>query len=286
MGVTSPCTVFLLGATLALHAEPTAAPQAGRLKEVVRQAFRETHQGFSADEILVDDRLNKAFVAACRRELPHVEEATLNRTLLNLRKAGELKVPATRRRVVRHEEYLHAAEIAARLMYDRYGTTMDRVLCDPELRREFDQQAQAVAPDVSAYRLRKAALGLRKARRLRPELAVRVADWGKQVLTLPAAKIAKSPKLVPARPGVYIFRDRSGYLYIGQSSDLQRRLAKHLDRSDRSSLAAYFASRAVEDITVELHVFDPQSKARLAEMRRAYESELIRSRKPRFNIAP
>jgi hypothetical protein len=37
---------------------------------------------------------------------------------------------------------------------------------------------------------------------------------------------------------------------------------------------------------VELHAFDPDSKARSLTVRRAYESELIRSRKPRLNIAP
>jgi hypothetical protein len=48
----------------------------------------------------------------------------------------------------------------------------------------------------------------------------------------------------------------------------------------------YLKRQGVEQVTIEVHAFDPDSAARLIEMRRAYESELIRSRRPRFNIAP
>jgi excinuclease UvrABC nuclease subunit len=96
----------------------------------------------------------------------------------------------------------------------------------------------------------------------------------------------KDTDIVPSGPGVYIFRDSTGYLYIGESANLRTRLAKHLDQSDSKSLAYYLRKNGVDTVTVELHAFDPDSNARLKEMRRAYESELIHSRKPRFNIAP
>jgi predicted GIY-YIG superfamily endonuclease len=171
-------------------------------------------------------------------------------------------------------------------MYDKYQLSTDRVMCDPERRWEFDRVARAAAPGVSAYRLRKAALSLRKARRLRPELVARVADWDKAVITLDAEQIAADVSLVPEKPGIYIFRDTTGYLYVGQSSNLHERVAKHLDASDRTSLANYFQAHGITSVTVELHAFDPASKARLLTMRRAYESELIGSRRPRLNIAP
>ena len=68
--------------------------------------------------------------------------------------------------------------------------------------------------------------------------------------------------------------------------NLRVRLQKHLDQSDRRSLARYFTEHGVGDVSVELHAFAPDSQARVETMRRAYESELIRSRKPRFNVAP
>jgi len=257
-----------------------------RLADAVRKAFAKTHEGWSADEVIINDELRRQFLAACREQVPEASEFECNWMLLNLRKAGQLGVRATRRRPLRHEDYVHAAEIAARYVFDKYKVSVDRAMCEPKYRAEFDRVARSVAPDVPVYRLRKAALGLRKARRLRPELVVRVADWGRQVLEFPADRLARDPSLVPAKPGVYIFRDRSGYLYIGESSNLRRRLAKHLADSDRKSLARYLREHGYKDVVIEVHAFDPDSRAKERLVRRAYESELIRSRKPRFNIAP
>ncbi|MBM80944.1 MAG: excinuclease ABC subunit C [Planctomycetaceae bacterium] len=273
--------------------EKSAAPKKKTLAE--RQAFaaniviafRETHDGWSSDEVLLQDKLNQAFLKKCRELVPESNAAECNWTLINLRKAGKLSgIRSTRRRYDRHDDYLHAAEIAARLMYDKYEVSTDRMLCDPKRRAEFDSVASKAAPKVDAYLLRKASFGLRKSRRLQPELVLRVADWKKEILTFPAEKLVKDEKLIPDVPGIYIFRDETGYLYIGESSRLRSRVSKHLDHSDRKSLAHYLWKNGVKKITVELHAFDAESRAKVKNVRRAYESELIRSRKPRFNIAP
>jgi hypothetical protein len=39
-------------------------------------------------------------------------------------------------------------------------------------------------------------------------------------------------------------------------------------------------------VTIELHIFPKTSPARKLTVRRAYESELIRSREPKFNVRP
>ncbi|MDA1015243.1 MAG: GIY-YIG nuclease family protein [Planctomycetota bacterium] len=256
-----------------------------KLKEVVNDAFAAAHEGWSSDEVVLDDDLNKSFIARCRAKLSGFDTFEFNWTLLNLRKAGQLTAKSTRRRRDSHDDYAHAAEIAARHMEDKHKLNMDRVICDPVMRAEFDKLAAAIAPGTKPYLLRKAAFGLRKARRLRPELVNRVADWGKTVKTFSADSLIKDANQIPATPGVYIFRDQTGYLYIGESSQLRTRVAKHLDHSDRKSLAHYLWKNGPQGITVELHSFDPESPARLKSMRRAYESELIRSRKPRLNIA-
>jgi predicted GIY-YIG superfamily endonuclease len=257
-----------------------------RLKDVVRLAFTETHDGWSSDEVILQDELNAKFLAACQKRMPEATAFDANWLLLNLRKAGELSdIKSTRRNNDRHDDYLHAAEIVARFLEDKHSTNTDRVICDPKLRAEFDALTKPLAPDVAAYKLRKAAFALRKSRRLSPELVLRVASWKKEVIAHPAEKLAADPKLVPDGPGVYIFRDATGYLYVGESSELRTRLKKHLDKSDRQSLAQYLSEKGIKDITVEVHVFDATSDAKLKPMRRAYESELIRSRKPRFNLA-
>lgn len=267
--------------------KPLDAAAKRRLKDVVRLAYTETHDGWSTDEVILQDELNQKFLAACKGRMPEAAAFDCNWMLMTLRKAGDLSdVSATKRRTQRHDDYLHAAEVAARYLEDKHRTNTDHVLCDPAMRAEFDKLARSIAPDVEPYRLRKAALALRKSRRLQPELVLRVAKWEKEVIALPAEKIVANPKQVSDGPGVYIFRDATGYLYIGESSQLRTRVSKHLDRSDRQSLASYLAEHGIKEVTVELHVFDAKSDAKDKALRRAYESDLIRSRKPRFNLAP
>lgn len=299
------CLILLLlsNASLAISADDTLADQPGpvkpghpanldaqtrrEVKDVARLAYLKVYDGWSTDEVLLQTKLNDQFLAECRRRMPDIPSFDFNWTLLNLRKAGGLRdISASKRRRDNSDAYLHAAEIAARFLEDRYSVNTDRVLCDPKLRAEYDKEASKVAPKVDPYLLRKASLTLRKSRRLQPELVLRVADWKKDIIAMSAADAEKDAGKVPEQPGVYIFRDATGYLYIGESSNLHDRIKKHLDRSDRQSLANYLATNGVKGVTLELHAFEKDSPARLKPMRRAYESELIRSRKPRFNLAP
>ena len=252
----------------------------------VRAAYSKVHDGWSSDEVLLQEKLQSAFVAECKRRCPELGAAEANRALLNLRKAGKLGGTVNRRRSDRHAEYRHVAEIAARLMNDKHHVNIDQVMCDPTLRAEFDSITRDMMPTVDAYLLRKAAFGLRKSRRLRPEYVVRIADWGRKISVCTVEQLRVQPELAPNNPGVYLFRDSTGYLYVGETDKLRKRLQKHLNDSDRRSLASYLGNHAKSEIRVEVHAFDPKSAARKAEMRRAYESELIASRKPRFNVRP
>lgn len=230
--------------------------------------------------------MNAAFIAACQQELPAASPFKLNWKLYNLRKQppGMGKVTTEKQRI-NHDEYIHAAEIAARHMEDRSGgKTIDQVLCDPKTRLEFDAVAQEVAPHVTAYRLRKAALALRKKRKLKPELVKRLADWGATVQVYSAEELRQGPDLIPRLPGVYIFRDNTGYLYIGETDNLRGRVEQHLDHSDRKALARYLWEYGHKSLSVEIHAFLKDSDGNKKLPRKAYEAELIRSRKPRLNI--
>ena len=261
-----------------------------QIHDAVIHGFRESHGGWSSDEVLIRSDLNAKFLAASRRYLPasvEVSDAQLNWTMLNLRKAKKLPGAVTRRGHSRHDGYRHAAEIAARSIEDKYQQNIDRVFCVSDARAEFDRLARQLAPTgTSADALRRSALALRKSSRLRPELAVRVADWGRNITKTPLAKIQENVEVVSAGPGIYIFYDSSGYLYIGESQNVRERLSQHVQQSDRNSLASYLSRQGADlkNVTVEVHSFDAKSPARKSAMRRAYESELIRSRHPRFNV--
>ena len=252
------------------------------------ESFQSSHDGWSSDEVILQSELNRQFVEACQKSLKAVEAdaAELNWRLLNLRKAGKLKIKATRRDRRSYSQLKHIAEIAARMMEDKHSVSSDRVMADPALRKEFDQIALNIDKGLDTYLVRKAAFKLRKTRKLKPELITRVADWDREVTEHKAEELVTNAKLVSTNPGIYIFRDETGYLYIGEADNLRNRLKTHLDESDRQSLAKYLKENGVESITVEIHSFDPNSRAKELMVRRAYESELIRSRKPRFNIRP
>ncbi len=260
-----------------------AAPD---VRKVIKESFAQTHEGWSSDEVVLRDDLNKAFVTRCLEALPDSNPAELNWRLLNMRKAGLLKVPTTRSNRKSVTRWKPIAEIVARVMIDKHKVSIDKIMTTPKLKKEFDSAVLEIDADADLYGARKAAFGLRKQRRLKPELIARIADWGREISTLPLKSVRANGDLVPELPGIYIFRDETGYLYIGQSENLRSRLKEHLDQSSNFSLAKYLADQQHDNVTIELHAFAGDSRAKETMIRRAYESELIDSRKPKFNIQP
>jgi len=257
--------------------------------DAIRTAFANASDGWSVDELLLRDELRDAFVTACREQTT-VESSLVERDfferLLHLRKSGKLGVKATKRANTDSDQWLPVAEIASRTMVDRFDVNIDQWLVAPKLLAEFDTIADKIVPDCDRYEVRKAAMKLRKSRRLQPELLARVTDWKREIRTLSVDEATKNLSGMPSQPGVYIFRDKTGYLYIGQSNNLKTRLTKHLDQSDRKSLCRYLSENRPEDMTIELHIFEAGSPAEQTVVREAYESDLIRTRKPRLNVAP
>ncbi len=252
----------------------------------LRETFSKEHDGWSLDEVMLSDTLRSKIVEAIRDAFPIIEEKYVWEELIRLRKSGKLQSNTTRREQTEYGDALVAAEIAARRMQDEQNVTFDQVLIDPVLLKQYDEYARAIDPDSDAYQLRKAALRLRKSRQLKPELVLRVTDWKRDFLTMSVEEAKKRIDSFPKRPGIYIFRDSTGFLYIGQSNNLRERLTKHLAESDRKNLSDYLLRNAADDLMLEIHVFREGSPAEQTTVREAYESELIRSRKPRLNLSP
>lgn len=260
--------------------------------QVIVDAFQQTHDGWSSDEVILRDDLNLAFLQEFRRLVRERSldndthrDAEINWRLIGLRKAGKLSaVKTTRRANTDVSDVTHIAEMAVRSIQDQEKISSDRIMTDPKHRKSFDALVKEMHPKADCYAVRKAAFQLRKTRRLKPELISRIADWGRIVSSYSVKELRGSADVLPEHPGIYIFRDKTGYLYIGQTENLRKRLTKHLDESHNLSLASYLA--ADHQPTVEVHAFDPNSRAKEVRVRRAYESELIASRKPRFNVQP
>lgn len=271
---------------LACAQSPTEAIDRKTLEAQVSQGFEAASAGWSVDEVILHDDRRQGFLASCREAGATASEKELFETLLRIRKGGRLNLRATQSERTSVDDYTIAAEIAARRLADEKKANFDQVLCDPELLKSFDQFAAELSPETENYLLRKAALRLRKSRQLQPELVVQATHWNVIISDYSLPQLTELLPNLTTRPGIYIFRDATGYLYIGQSNNLRERLTHHLKESDRDQLRRYLIEKAGPELKVELHEFQPGSPGEKQTSRRAYESELIRSRQPRLNLAP
>lgn len=256
------------------------------LKDIIKEAFLITHDSYSIDDVIINDVLNEKFITEVNKRIKeHVIASGINMLLLNLRKAGSIGSVTTKRILLKNQEdYEHACQIAARIMEDKYDITIDRVFCDVEKRIEFDEIASNIAPGYSSYEYRKTALKLRKSSKLTPELFKRVLTGGKHIYTT-VNELLDNPEKIPPLAGVYIFINGTGVLYIGEASNLKKRVLKHLDHSDRKSLAHYFWENQLDLVKIEIISFDENSPVTTnVRVRRGLEANLIESRTPRFNI--
>ncbi len=259
---------------------------------ILLAAFEQACDGYSTDEVLIRDDLRDEFLSRLSldvgRPLSDAEQLDALLELLQLRKAGKMTVRSTRRGEAVEESIAPVAEIAARVVTDRHRISSDTMLADSAFRKELQREAELIRPGVDAYSVRKAVLSLRKKRALKPELVLQVADWQRTIETVSLEELKRRIRdgQISDGPGVYLFRSAGGYLYVGEASNLAARLTEHVGGSDRVSLAKYLAGDDGAGVSVEMHVFPATSPARKVIVRRAYESELIRSRDPKFNVRP
>ncbi len=251
-------------------------------RDVIRRAYLAVRDGYSADRVVADPVLNDRFINACRaRNLTNLAEE-LNASLLNARKGGHLAGCARSRRTSFSDEddYAFASEIAIRFLERRDGVTLDRVICSPQRATEFDQFAERIAPGYPSLQYRWAALNLRKRKALTPEQLSRVLPSDDVMLTPAEGLVIET---VPMTQGLYLFTDSDSQqtLYVGETSNLRKRLSKHLEHSDNQGLARWIWEHGTGDIWVEYHVL-PSSTSKKA--RKALEYELIQSRRPEFNV--
>ena len=78
-----------------------------------------------------------------------------------------------------------------------------------------------------------------------------------------------------------MFFSSRGALYIGESTNLRKRIEKHLEHSDNKGLAQWLWEHGADDLHLEFHVLPDSTTTRT---RRALEAELIESRRPEFNV--
>lgn len=244
----------------------------------LEEAFRDANDGYSTDRVLADPELNERFIQACRARGLRESPELLNRQLINLRKSGRLGKQNAKSTQFDDDEYRFAAEMAVRHLERRDQVTLDDILACPVRASEFDALCRDIAPGFSSVRYRWAALRLRKSRKLSPEVMGQAIP-SKEVLLIKAEGLKIDD--VPVSSGLYCFMAERETLYIGEASNLRVRMKKHLEHSDNKFLARWMWQFGKGSLTIELHVFHENVKTKT---RKALETEMVRSRRPSFNI--
>lgn len=214
------------------------------LSEIVSRAYLSMFRALPEDHVVINPDANCEFVSRCRLHGASVPDLALNQTLLNLRKSGKHRgvergiAPCLDREVF--DKVGFAAEIAARLVQIQSleaggeKPTVDRILCDPILRQEFDNAVQGVAPGFSLYDYRLAAFAYRKSGR---ESSVRLGLTSAPAWDVDDAPFRTlDPDDAPGSPGIYRVDAGSRAIFLSATLNLRARLLAHLAAGDRQSL--------------------------------------------------
>jgi len=256
--------------------------------DAIRDAFQKTHEGYSADRVVVDPALNASFANACKSSGAAGTIRDWNTLLFRLRKSGRLSdIPTTKRTNLSWEgcdHYLFASEIAWQTMLDeRQAQSLDEILCDPRLAKTFDAIAQQFAPGFEEWQYRWAALMLRKQAK---KAVDRSGNLPKALKVLgPSTSVKKIRwNSIPETPGVYLLTDtRKVDVYVGETMNLRERLRSHFGGDSSENLWISAANKRTK-ITSALSVLVYPSKAILPSETLSWQCYYARQYNPVLNL--
>ena len=201
------------------------------------EAFIIARNGFPVDRVIADPDLNNEFIAACRRFGVPGAPVMWNRKLMNLRKSSQLSgLPRAKRTTFSEKEtdrYSFACEIAIQSFHEK-GHTLDYLLCDPALAKEFDALVRQIAnQNLPSLLMRWIALSIRK----RATHVRKVRSVAVDPVRLPARKETVASiqyDSIPEHAGLYWLRDleTDKKLYVGETINLRDRLTGQLNNSE------------------------------------------------------
>jgi site-specific DNA-methyltransferase (adenine-specific) len=232
--------------------------------------------------VVADPELNDQFADECCRLGLMGNPRIWNTLLFRLRKAAKLiEFPTTRPTLLAWEgcdDFLFASEIALELMLQQGpASSLDEILCDPALAREFDQKAAAFAPEFSPLQYRWAALKLRK--------QANSARCRGSALDVPARLSPAIPvddlariELLPDEPGIYLVTaDQNESLYVGQTVSLRKRACANF--GEPHLLQPWIAHSGAGFLSVE-HFATGQSSMHML----GFQSRMACKYNPRLNF--
>ena len=221
----------------------------------------------------------------------HASAAELNRRLMNIRKNPArygphgLLIP-TATKIEPHPsvvpKYAHVIEFSLSRLHSRYGVTIDDILIDPELGKQYEDMARMAAPELSSLDLRLAALYIRKTRYIAKQNKKQIESLDPAAIEpvfveWPAGRADGDP--VPAQEGIIEVLDRSQYLYISRSEDLRSVAEQITSESSLNFMANEFWRPKRENLVIRFYAGHEFLKVPVLR----WQLKLITEKKPVFN---
>ena len=248
-----------------------------RLNYII-QAFEETRDGFALDVVLANHDLNDKFLRRCRDLGLSGTDFTFNWELLNARKANKLShLPKSKRYIVDAttiDKFYYASELTMRFFMLTKGITLDQVLCEPELGKEFYEYASRLAPGFSPFDYLWGALRVRKRGRFKNKTVLNVEPPELESLeNVRKFRISRIPKVA----GFYMFSSEEIPIFINQTENLHYRLTQHIHFSSHLGLPKWLWEKSLQV------AFTARPEVGLTD-RQIMELSEVRSRHPLFNF--
>ena len=249
-------------------------------KEKVKEAFLQVRNAHgdrrSPDLYIAEPERNNIFLAKCRQLGLKVSDYVLNKTLLNARKNKLLTGLNSVRTSIDYEDFAFACEFAATELKYKFGVSIDDIVCDPLLAKQFDEIATKLAPGHISFEYRWAILSIRK--------SGRSVDW-KDTYKMPrfegTFKLISDPlDKIPADFGAYILyeKSRNRPLYARSTERLRHAIDLHRQSKFIDAILDKFWEPNPDDFLIR---FAPISTKTLL---KPVERKIIEDEKPLFNV--
>lgn len=230
--------------------------------------------GLSSDRVIADPVLDRIFIELCNGYGLRANPTTLNLRLMALRKASELSdLPKSKTNGLKkgvNEQISFASELALRLIRVRMGVSLDQILCDPNLVKEFDSLARSLSPGFSDLEYRLSALNVRKRGTFKKVEENVTFDSTENISSLHIEQI-------PESAGLYLFSSNDRSVFLNQTDNLRSRLGLHLTNSDGKGLPEWLWPKPLQ------HSYIPLPGVS-ATFRKNLEQTQMREQKTFFNF--
>jgi len=258
---------------------------------IIRDAFEKVADGTSAETVaMIDPVLAAKFHAAARRMGFHASAADMNRRLINIRKnkaryekqgivLPESTVVEPKPSIV--PSYAHVIEFSLARLHSRYGVSIDDILLDPALAKEYEEMARTAAPNLNSRELRLAALYLRKTRYIAKQTAevIQSLNAAKMEAAFETVGTLNDRPKVAAVEGMIELLENGKHLYISRNENLQAAVEQISSDSSLRFMANDFWQPKRESLLMRIFRGSEFLKVPISQ----WQLKLISDKKPVFN---